>query len=269
MANYASGPQWGEFIKGVDPGRSFADTFLQGFKQSIAYKLAEKEAKLKQQMEQQKQKALEDYRNLQMMVKNIEMKERQKQQQAVLAEQKRYHDLMTQPSPTEQFQRKIIEKIEGGGQLDDHEKEFMKLTTGLEEDAIKAQIQQRKASAGASWALAEQRREDDQPPVTIKEGGELWKPPVQKKTPFGVPTKRTGAVGEESLGVARTTIKNLSKEMKAAATEDEADRLADEIKNTAIESGLLTYGEHYTVDKKTGKYVLTDVGLRKLQKELQ
>jgi hypothetical protein len=153
--------------------------------------------------------------------------------------------------------------------LTETEKEFMKFTTGLEEDAIKAQIKQREASAGASWALAEQRREDEPEPITIKEGGGLWQPPAQKTTQFGISTKRTGAVGEESLGTARTTIKNLVQQLNATADDTESSRIANDIKNVAIESGLLTYPEHYTIDKKTGKYKLTDVGQRKLAKEMQ
>lgn len=80
MANYTGGAEWGRFVKETDPTRNLTDAFLTSFKEGIAYKLAEKKTKAEEAQKKQEQKALEDYRNLQMMMKQVEMQQKQEQQ---------------------------------------------------------------------------------------------------------------------------------------------------------------------------------------------
>ena len=90
MANYTGGPEWGRFKQETSPTTRFTDAFLTSFKEGMAYKLAQEQTKREEQRKQREQKALEEYRQVQMMFKDIEMKQQQEEaaiKQARLKEQ--------------------------------------------------------------------------------------------------------------------------------------------------------------------------------------
>jgi hypothetical protein len=225
MANYSSGTQWGEFIKGVDPGRSFADTFLQGFRESIAYKLAEKQDKLNQQMEQQKQKALEDYRNLQMMVKQMEMKEAQKQQ-ALVADWKRKE--WESGAGQRQLEQGIFDKMNRGETLTEQEQQYMKFR-GTDQEMTPYQ----RAQLELQWAKFLKTKEDDK--------GKAPKTPTEK---FITPEGNT--LYTDIVQIGESVI-------NGAIDRDEFDKLSNKIK--AAKGAMLQ--ERTTTNKITGETTVT------------
>ena len=78
MARYTSGPEWGRFVRETDPVRSFTDSFLNMFKEGMAIRLAQEEQKRAEQRKRREQKALDDYRDLQLMLKRAELEQRER-----------------------------------------------------------------------------------------------------------------------------------------------------------------------------------------------
>jgi hypothetical protein len=96
------------------------DAFLTNFKESMAYRLAEERAKRDEQMKKREQKAMEDYRNLQMMMNQAQQRaamERQRKmdefakrqyeegapmREAELEQTKKQTELMGQPKSPEE-----------------------------------------------------------------------------------------------------------------------------------------------------------------------
>jgi len=86
----SSGVAWGQFIRETDPGSDFAEAFLENFKKSLAFKLAQDHVKRVEQQRKKEFEALQHYRDVQNMLRQIQLNIQARQAEAAAQRAKAY-----------------------------------------------------------------------------------------------------------------------------------------------------------------------------------
>uniref|UniRef100_A0A6M3KIJ3 Uncharacterized protein n=1 Tax=viral metagenome TaxID=1070528 RepID=A0A6M3KIJ3_9ZZZZ len=204
---YTPGTEWGRYVKETDPTRNFTDAFLENFKESMAYRLAQEEKKRQEQRQARERKALEDYRQVQMEVQ-------QAQERAEYMETMRHHKEMEKPKePTAKDE--LAEYVAGlelavtkGTATDEQKKQWEELQ---QIDQKSDMTPYQKAQLALQWWKAHKQYEEEpeEPEEPMGKPRGLWQPEGN--------IKQTGIKRIKELQKAIPTL--TTKEQNAAAKE--------------------------------------------------